>query len=234
MIATGDIEAIALERRLTTLEPSSERISSIPNAFVTAHKSRSFEWAFWAVLAADRMDVRVARRAAEAGLPFAQCYLSLDMLDTGGSAARLTSIERLVVTAPRLASTACWGIASRGFRVPRKILVIGAEARVPTCLLMLAEEVREMNHERARRLTLRAEAAGLSWMMISGVRGLTPDGRTLRRLARANLFDQSALEYLAKSPGGVEYVATPLAGFPVTRIARWCYRLMVMVVMHNN
>jgi hypothetical protein len=219
MIATGDKEAIELQRQLTAFETSPEQAFDIVQAFVTTHKSRSLEWTFWADYAANRVDIRVARQAAEAGVPFAQCYLALRMLETGGKAAGLAMIERLVATAPHLALMACRGIASRGFRVPRNILVIGAEARVPICLVMLSKEVRERNPERARRLTLRAEAAGVTWHDIMKIPGSKPDGRTLARLARSGHFQEGAAGYLASAAGGL----------PVTRIARWCYRLIKMV-----
>jgi hypothetical protein len=61
---------------------------------------------------------------------------------------------------------------------------------------MLAEEVRGRNPELARRLTLRAEAAGLTWEVLTEMRGSKPDGRTLARLARGSDFHEVGVEYL--------------------------------------
>jgi hypothetical protein len=92
----------------------------------------------------------------------------------GRRPAGLALIRRALRTSPHFVDWACWIMYESG-RVPRDILLVGVRARYSVSIYLLVNELRDSQPERARRMYIRAERAGLDWIIVSSAPILRSD-----------------------------------------------------------
>jgi hypothetical protein len=185
-------------------------------AFIQKNKGKGIEWEYWG---SDVSDTSVVTRAADAGMAMGQCEKGVVMWREGQRPAGLALIRRAINSSPHLVGWTCWKMSGAGAeRIPRDILLAGVRARHAVSIDLLANELRVRQPERARRLYIRAERAGLDWGIVRSAAILRSDPRTTLRMARPWCLDadDDAAAFLANLPA-------------FSPSARCCYRLLALL-----